>query len=107
MENIFQRGMPDREDFTLSLSRTFEANVFDLIATRFKKLLEAAPAQTVEINRETLTIADKIKFYHRTDRERRRIRFEDLFETDMQAYAYRDVSGLCELIRLGLVKIYR
>jgi segregation and condensation protein A len=61
-KNIFQRNIPDKDDFTFEPEPLlFDANVFDLI-TAFKKLLEKTPAQAVEITRETLTVADKINF---------------------------------------------
>lgn len=107
-KNIFQRSMPDSEDLTFEPEPLlFEANVFDLIAA-FKKLLEKAPAQTLEITRETLTVADKINFImERIDKEEG-IRFEDLFEDGYTRLTLIvTFLALLELIRLGLVKIYQ
>jgi segregation and condensation protein A len=107
-KNIFQRSMLDSEDLTFEPEPLlFEANVFDLIAA-FKKLLEKAPAQTLEITRESLTVADKINFImERIDKEEG-IRFEDVFEDGYTRLTLIvTFLALLELIRLGLVKIYQ
>ena len=107
-KNIFQREMPDRKDFTFEPEPLlFEANVFDLI-TAFKKLLEEAPAQAIEITRETLTIADKINFIIERIEKEDGIRFEDLFENGYTRLTLIvTFLALLELIRLGLLKIYQ
>ncbi|MBI5099967.1 MAG: segregation/condensation protein A [Nitrospirae bacterium] len=107
-KNIFQRNISDKDDFTFEPEPLlFDANVFDLI-TAFKKLLEKAPAQAVEITRETLTVADKINFIIERIEKEDGIRFEDLFE---EGYTRLTLIvtflALLELIRLGLVKIYQ
>jgi segregation and condensation protein A len=107
-KNIFQKSMPDREDITFEPEPLlFEANVFDLI-TAFKKLLEKAPAQALEITRETLTVADKINFIMDRIEKEEGIRFEDLFENGFTRLTLIvTFLALLELIRLGLVKIYQ
>ena len=107
-KNIFQRNIPDKDDFTFEPEPLlFDANVFDLI-TAFKKLLEKAPAQAVEITRETLTVADKINFIIERVEKEDGIRFEDLFEEGYTRLTLIVMFlALLELIRLGLVKIYQ
>ncbi|MBI5409284.1 MAG: segregation/condensation protein A [Nitrospirae bacterium] len=107
-KNIFQRTMPDEEDLTFEPEpMLFEANVFDLISA-FKKLLEKAPAQTLEITRETLTVADRINFIMERLEKEDGIRFEDLFEEGFSRVTLIvTFLALLELVRLGLVKTYQ
>ena len=107
-KNIFQKCTPGSEDITFEPEPLlFEANVFDLI-TAFKKLLEKAPEQALEITRETLTVADKINFIMERMEKEEGIRFEDLFEDGYTRLTLIvTFLALLELIRLGLVKIYQ
>ena len=107
-KNIFQRTAPDKDEFELEPEPLlFEASVFDLM-TAFKKLLEKAPAQVVEITRETLTVADKINFIIERLEKEDSIRFEELFEEGFSRVTLIVVFlALLELIRLGLVKAYQ
>ncbi|RJQ43064.1 MAG: segregation/condensation protein A [Nitrospiraceae bacterium] len=107
-KNIFQRSTPEKDDLTFEPEpMLFEANVFDLI-TAFKKLLERAPAQTVEITRETLTVADRINFIMERIETEDGIRFEDLFEEgSSRVTLIVTFLALLEIVRLGLVKIYQ
>ncbi|RJQ21049.1 MAG: segregation/condensation protein A [Nitrospiraceae bacterium] len=107
-KNIFQRSAPCEDDLTFEPEQMlFEANVFDLIAA-FKKMLEKAPAQAVEITRETLTVTDRINFIMERIEKEDGIRFEDLFEEGFtKVTVIVTFLALLEIIRLGLAKIYQ
>lgn len=107
-KNIFTRPVPGDGDVLFeSEPELIEASVFDLISA-FQKLLERAPAQALEISRETLTIADKINLIVERLEHEEGIRFEDLFEG-----GYTRITlivtflALLEIIRLGLAKVYQ
>ncbi|MBI4682694.1 MAG: segregation/condensation protein A [Nitrospirae bacterium] len=107
-KDIFRRNVPDKNDFEFEPEPLlFDANVFDLISA-FKKLLEKAPEQAVEITRESLTIADRINYIiERVDKERG-VRFEDLFKEGFTKITLIvTFLALLEIIRLGLAKIYQ
>jgi segregation and condensation protein A len=107
-KNIFQRNAPDKDNLELEPEPLlFEADVFDLI-TAFKKLLEKAPEQALEITRETLTVADKINFIIERIEKEDGIRFESLFEEgSSRVTLIVTFLALLEVVRLGLVKIYQ
>ena len=84
-----------------------DANVFDLISA-FRKLLEKAPEQTLEITRETLTVSDRINFILEQLENEDGIRFEDLFKEGFtKVTLIVTFLALLELVRLGLSKIYQ
>jgi segregation and condensation protein A len=107
-KNIFKRGVPDKKDFEFEPDpMLFEANVFDLISA-FKKLLEKAPEQVIEITRESLTVADRINFIIERLEKEDGIRFENLFAKEYTKLTLIvTFLALLEIIRLGLVKIYQ
>jgi len=107
-KNIFQRSAPDKDNFEFEAERLlFEADVFDLI-TAFKKLLEKAPPQVLEITRETLTVADRINLIMERIEKEDGIRFESLFEEgSSRVTLIVTFLALLEVVRLGLVKIYQ
>jgi len=107
-KNIFQRNAPDKDSLEFEPEPLlFEADVFDLI-TAFRKLLEKAPAQVLEITRETLTVADRINFITERIEKEDGIRFESLFEEgSSRVTLIVTFLALLEVVRLGLVKIYQ
>ena len=107
-KNIFQRSVADKDSFEFEDEPAlFEASVFDLISA-FRKLLEKAPEQILEITRETLTVADRINFIVERIENEDGIRFEDLFEEGFTKLTLIiTFLALLELVRLGLVKIYQ
>lgn len=107
-KNIFKREVSDKKDLEFEPEpMLFEANVFDLIHA-FKRLLEKAPEQDVEITRETLTVADRINFIVERLEKEDGVRFEDLFEEDFARLTLIvTFLALLEIIRLGLAKIYQ
>ena len=107
-KNIFKRSVPDKDDITFEPEPILiEANVFDLISA-FKKLLEKAPEQVLEITRETLTVADKINLIVGRLEKEDGVRFEDLFEDGFTKITLIvTFLALLEIIRLGLAKIYQ
>ncbi len=85
----------------------FDLNLFDLVGA-FKKILESAPQEAVEITRETLTVKDRISLIiERLDNEEA-IRFESLFPEDSsRTELIVTFIALLEIIRLGLARGYQ
>jgi segregation and condensation protein A len=107
-KNIFYRNTLDEELPELEPEPLLiEANVFDLISA-FKKVLEKAPEQVIEITRETLTVTDRINYIVEKLENEDAVRFEEFFE---EGYTRLTLIvtfiALLELVRLGLVKIYQ
>ncbi len=107
-KNIFNRRFPDKKDFEFEPEHMLsEVNVFDLISI-FKKLLEKAPEQVIEITRETLTVADRIHFIMEHIEKEDGVKFEDLFKEELTKLTLVvTFIALLEVVRLGLVKIYQ
>jgi len=107
-KHVFRRPLPDRNDFEFEPEPMLvEANVFDLLSA-FKKLLEKAPEQAIEITRETLTVSDKINYIVECLENEDGIRFEDLFkEGNTKITLVVTFLALLEIVRLGLAKIYQ
>jgi segregation and condensation protein A len=107
-KNVFRRSAPDADEMQFEPEPVlFEATAFDLISA-FKKLLEKAPEQALEITRETLTVADKINYIVERIENEDGIRFEDLFEDGCTKLSLIvTFLALLEVVRLGLVKIYQ
>jgi segregation and condensation protein A len=107
-KNVFNRPLPDKDDFKFEPEPIlFEASAFDLISA-FKKLLEKAPEQAVEITRETLTVSDRINYIVERLEGEDGVRFEDLFEEGFTMMTLIvTFLAVLEIVRLGLVKIYQ
>lgn len=107
-KHVFQRNAPDKKDLKFEPEPLLlEANIFDLI-TAFKKLLEKAPEQALEITREKLTVADRINYIIERMEKEDGIKFENLFEEGFtRLILIVTFLALLELVRLGLVKIYQ
>ncbi len=107
-KNVFRRSLPDKDDYEFEPEpMLFEANAYDLISV-FKKLLEKAPEQALEITRETLTVADRINYIVERIENEQGVRFEDLFKDgDSRLLLVVSFLALLEAVRLGLVKIYQ
>jgi len=105
-KHIFRRPVSDNTE--LDDEPLFvEATVFDLL-TAFKKLLEKAPVQAMEITRETLTVSDKINYIVSCLENEDGIRFEDLFKEGLTKITLVvTFLALLEIVRLGLAKIYQ
>lgn len=105
-KHIFRRPVSDTNALD-DEPALIEANVFDLL-TAFKKLLEKAPAQAIEITRETLTVSDKINYIVTCLEHEDGIRFEDLFQEGLTKITLVvTFLALLEIVRLGLAKIYQ
>lgn len=107
-KHVFRRQVPDNYEFELEPEPVLmEANVFDLL-TAFKKLLERAPEQAIEITRETLTVSDKINYIVERLENEDGVRFEDLFQEGLTKITLVvTFLALLEIVRLGLAKIYQ
>jgi len=105
--DIFRRPPPDRDEIELDTITLTEVSVFDLIGA-LKSVMEKAPAETIEITRETLTVADRINLIMERLEKEDGIRFDDLFEVDYTRITLIvTFLALLELMRLGLVKAYQ
>jgi len=107
-KHVFRRPLTDRNDFEFEPEPMLvEANVFDLLSA-FKKLLEKAPEQAIEITRETLTVSDKINYIVECLENEDGVRFEDLFKEGLTKITLVvTFLALLEIVRLGLAKIYQ
>lgn len=85
----------------------FDVNLFDLLGA-FKKIIDKAPPEVLEITRETLTVKDKISLIIEMIENKETLRFEDLFKEDRtRPQIIVTFMALLEIIRLGLVRIYQ
>lgn len=85
----------------------FDLNLFDLLEA-FKKLLDKAPPDVIEITRETLTVKDRMSNIMEIIEGQDAIRFEALFEEgSTRIQLIITFVALLELIRLGLVRAYQ
>lgn len=85
----------------------FDLSLFDLM-TAFKKMLDKAPAEVVNITREVLTVKDRVAFIMDKIENQDAVRFEDLFDQDnTRSQIIVTFIALLELVRLGLVRAYQ
>jgi segregation and condensation protein A len=107
-KHIFRRPIHERNELEFDTEPMLvEANVFDLLSA-FKKLLEKAPEQALEITRETLTVSDRINYIVACLENEDGIRFEDLFKEGLTKITLVvTFLALLEIVRLGLAKIYQ
>ncbi len=85
----------------------FDVNLFDLLGA-FKKMLDKAPSDIVEITRAALTVKDKISLIMEMIEDKETVRFEDLFKEDKsRAQLIVTFVALLEVIRLGLIRAYQ
>lgn len=107
-KTVYHRSLPNIDDLDFGPEPVlFEANVFDLISA-FKKLLEKAPAEVIEITREKLTITDRINYIVERIESEDGIRFEDFFEEGhTRLTLIVTFLAILECVRLGLIKFYQ
>ena len=85
----------------------FELSVFDLLSA-FRKLLEKAPPEVVEITRETLTVKDRISFLLEELERLNAVRFEDLLGGGAtRSFLIVTFIALLEILRLGLARAHQ
>lgn len=85
----------------------FDLSLFDLMGA-FKKILDNAPAEVIEITRETLTVKDRISFMLERLENQDAVRFDDLFEGNMtRPHLIVTFIALLEILRLGLARAYQ
>jgi len=85
----------------------FDVNLFDLLGA-FKKILDTAPPELVQITRAALTVKDKISLIVDLLENNETVRFEDLFKEDRsRPQLIVTFVALLELIRLGLARAYQ
>ncbi|MDI6745395.1 MAG: segregation/condensation protein A [Thermodesulfovibrionales bacterium] len=110
--NIFHREPLKEDDEAVTESTEhepylFDVNLFDLIGA-FKKILDTAPPEVVQITREALTVKDKISHIMEMLENNDTVRFEDLFNEDRsRIQVVVTFVALLELIRLGLIRAYQ
>lgn len=85
----------------------FDLSLFDLLDA-FKRMLDKAPPEVMNITRETLTVKERIVFIVERLEDRDAIRFEDLFgDKRTRAYLIITFVALLEVLRLGLARAYQ
>ena len=103
----FWREPMEVEDLGPDEPLLFDVHIFDLIAA-FKRVLENAPPEAIQITRETLTVKDRINYIVERLDQQSPLRFEQLFEPD----APRQVLlvtflALLEVLRYGIARAYQ
>ncbi len=85
----------------------FDIGIYDLLGA-FRKVLERAPAEVLEITREALTVKDRMNFILEKLTDKKAVRFEDIFgPEDDRPVLIVTFLGLLELLRLGLLSCYQ
>ncbi len=99
-----ENGEPFLSEFSFS-----DLSVYNLLSA-FKELLEKTktPLEAVLINKETLTIKDKIAIILDKLEEEAMIRFDALFSDDRSKIQFIvTFLALLEILRLGLAKVFQ
>jgi segregation and condensation protein A len=107
--NVFHRQPADEEKGEEEPGELdlFDLSLFDLMGA-FRKLIEKAPPEVVNITRETLTVKDRISFIIESLENQDTIRFEDLFAGNAtRTYLIVTFVALLEILRLGLARAYQ
>ncbi|MCL5022639.1 MAG: segregation/condensation protein A [Nitrospirae bacterium] len=107
--SVFSREAGDTEEESENSGELdlFDLSLFDLLGA-FRKLLEKAPPEIVNITKETLTVKDRIAFIMERLENQETVRFEALFEGAMtKAYLIVTFVALLEILRLGLARAYQ
>jgi segregation and condensation protein A len=107
--NVFQREPlhEDEHEDDAGELQLFDLSLFDLMGA-FKKLLEKAPPEVINITRETLTVKERIAFIMDHLEDQDAVRFEDLFgEKRTRGYLIVTFIALLEILRLGLARAYQ
>jgi segregation and condensation protein A len=74
----------------------------------FKKVLEAAPPEVMQVTRATLTVKDRMSVIIDTLQGTETLRFEELFKDDFtRSHLVVTFVALLELLRLGLARTYQ
>lgn len=109
-QNVFHREPADEKEEPETESPEmylFDVNLFDLLGA-FRKILDKAPPEILEITREALTVKDKIALITEMLEGQETMRFEDLFKKDRsRPQVIVTFIALLELIRLGLARVYQ
>ncbi|HLC16782.1 MAG TPA: segregation/condensation protein A, partial [Thermodesulfovibrionia bacterium] len=98
------------EEMTFDFVDDTEEASYDLYAlfNAFRKIIDKLPAKTVTIDRETLTVKEKINFILEVLGSDRAICFETLFEQELSRLSVIvTFLALLELIALGLVRVFQ
>jgi segregation and condensation protein A len=107
---FWREPLPDPEEVVQETERDlslFDLSLFDLMGA-FRKFLDRAPLEAVEITRETLTVKDKISFIIDMLSAVETMRFEALFSEDgSRVQMVVTFVALLEIIRLGLARAYQ
>lgn len=83
---------------------------YDLYAlfNAFRRIIEKLPDRIIEIDRETLTVKEKINFILESLQQDKAIRFESLFAQELSRLSVVvTFLALLELIALGLVRVFQ
>ena len=87
-----------------------EGTHYDLYAlfNAFQRIIENLPERTMEIDRETLTVKEKINYILESLQQDRAIRFEALFTHELSKLSVIvTFLAILELIALGLVSVFQ
>jgi segregation and condensation protein A len=86
----------------------FDISMFDLFEA-FRKLLENAPPDVVNVTKETLTVKDSISRILQILEQKETVRFEELFAEEGCSRARMLVTfiALLEMLKLGLARVYQ
>lgn len=107
---VFSRESEPRDDTSENEGEElnlFDLGLFDLIGA-FKKLLDKAPPEIINITREILTVKDRIAYITERLENNDAISFEDLLEANRsRTHLIVTFLALLEILRLGLARVYQ
>jgi segregation and condensation protein A len=98
------------EEMTFDFGDDTDETSYDLYAlfNAFRRIIEKLPAKTATIDRETLTVKEKINFILEVLGSDRAICFETLFEQELSRLSVIvTFLALLELISLGLIRVFQ
>lgn len=106
-EDVFARQSGEEDETEEEQQFLFDVNLFDLISS-FKKILEGAPPEVMQVTRSALTVKDRMSVIIETLQGTEALRFEELFKDDVtRGHIVVTFVALLELLRLGLARAYQ
>ncbi|HIJ59200.1 MAG TPA: segregation/condensation protein A [Nitrospirae bacterium] len=105
--NVFFRNFTTSEQSIQRELTLFDLNIFDLL-NALKRIIKKVPSDEMIINRETLTVKDRITIILEVINEKKTVSFEALFSSDCtKKEILVTFLALLEIMRLGLSRVYQ
>lgn len=105
--NVYYRDFDNNNPQIEKELTLFDLNIYDMISA-LKRIIEKAPPDVMIVSRETLTVKDRITTVLDIINERKTVRFEDLFSSDItKRQIIITFMAILEILRLGLARAYQ